>query len=73
MRKTVSGRILLVQEERFRLATDSGQDYLLDLAHNANVGAPDLHRLHQQRRHVMVEYEGTPNLVSGVAHKVTMD
>ena len=32
-RKTVRGRILLVQEERFRLLGEKGQAYLFTLSH----------------------------------------
>ena len=66
----VRGRILLVQEERFRVWTADGRGPLLTLAHNANASAEDLHRLHKTQAEVLVEYTGDPNLASGVAHSV---
>ncbi len=67
---TVSGRIAVVQEERFRLVTDSGQALLLTLAHNSWTSAADLCRWHENGEHVRIEYEGEPNLTSGVARAV---
>jgi hypothetical protein len=64
------GTIAVVQEQRFRLITDAGQGLLLTLAHDAPLDAGELHRLHDANLHVVVEYEGEPNLDSGVAHSV---
>jgi hypothetical protein len=68
--KTVHGHISLVQEERFCVVTAAGQGLLLTLAHDADVEARDLHRLHHDRARVRVEYDGEPDLDSGVAHSV---
>ena len=69
-RKTVRGRILLVQEERFRLLGEGGQAYLFTLSRKAAAEADDLEGWHEAGKPVMVEYEGEPNLESGVAHSV---
>ena len=66
----VRGRLIQVQEQRFRLALDDGLTYLLTLAHNAPIEAADLQVLMRSGQHVMVEYEGQPGLTSGVAHGV---
>ena len=68
--RTAKGYIGVVQEQRFRLTTDSGQSFLFTLARDARISADDLRRLHESGAHVVVEYEGEPNLTSGVAHDV---
>ncbi len=67
------GTIAVVQEERFRLITDTGQGLLLTLAHDAPLDDKDLRELHKANRHVVVEYEGKPNLDSGVAHSIKLN
>lgn len=69
--KVARGHLLLVQESRFRLSTEEGQGLLLTLAHNANVDEEELHRFHHEGTRLEVRYKGEPNLVSGVAHRVT--
>jgi hypothetical protein len=61
------GRVIQVQEQRFRLALDDGAAYLLTLAHDT---VTDLPALLRSGRRVVVEYEGEPGLSSGVAHRV---
>jgi hypothetical protein len=63
----VRGRLIQVQEQRFRLALDDGPAYLLTLAHDARA---DLQALLRSGTRVVVEYEGEPGLSSGVAHRV---
>jgi hypothetical protein len=70
-RRSARGRILLVQEQRFRLRTDDGNSYLLTLAHDANAGIEDLRRFMQARIPVTVEYGGEPGLASAAAYKVS--
>ncbi len=67
------GTIAVVQEERFRLITDTGQGLLLTLAHDAPLDDKDLRELHEANLHVVVEYEGKPNLESGVAHSIKLN
>ena len=66
----VMGRIIAVQESRFRLAAQSGQVYLLTLAPTAPLDATALERLQQRQAQVSVEFEGEPNLLGGVARDV---
>ena len=68
--KRVSGHITVVQEQRFRLTTDAGQSVLFTLANDAGVGSADLRRWHERGTRVAVEYDGEPNLASGVALSV---
>ena len=68
---TAQGYITVVQEQRFRLVTDSGQGLLLTLAHDAPLDLNDLQHFHDANMHVIVEYEGESNLESGVAHWVS--
>jgi hypothetical protein len=67
---SVRGHITLVQEERFRVVSDSGQGLLFTLAHNANISAADLHRFHEEGAEVVVGFRGEPDLETGVAHSV---
>ncbi len=66
----VTGHILMVQEERFRLMADSGETLLLTLPTFARFGIGDLKRWHARNAHVRVTYAGAPNLVSGVAQSI---
>ncbi len=65
-----SGHITMVQEQRFRLFTATGQGLLLTLSHKASLRGEDLNRLHQEHTPVEVLYEGPPNLATGVALEV---
>ena len=67
---TAAGRIGVVQEGRFRLLTDGGQGLLLTLGYDASIGDAELHELHASNARVVVDYEGEPNLASGVARRV---
>ena len=64
------GRIVAVQEQRFRLATDEGQVYLLTLARGAPLDGESLRDLHRQQARVTVAFSGEPNVLGGVAHKL---
>lgn len=68
--KTVSGHITVVQEERFRLVTDTGQGLLLTLSNHAGLDADDLCRFRDAGTRVVVRYDGEPNLESAVARSV---
>ncbi len=65
-----SGHIVMVQEQRFRLRTDSGQGLLLTLSHKASLRGEDLQRLRGAQRRVGVVYEGGRDLANGVALEV---
>jgi hypothetical protein len=66
----VGGRIIAVQEQRFRLRTNEGQVYLLTLAATARLDASDLARLQIEERQLSIQFDGEPNLKGGVARKV---
>ncbi len=68
---TATGVIQAVQEQRFRLMTDMGQSLLLTLHNLASIpgGLGDLLKAQAQIR---VEYDGSPNLTSGVARKIEL-
>jgi hypothetical protein len=68
--QTATGIITVVQEQRFRLLTPTGQGLLLTLARNASLTSSDLWRLHTAHIQVVVTYQGEPNLESGVAYGV---
>jgi hypothetical protein len=69
----ISGRIVALQEQRFRLLTDSGQVYLLTLGRDAPLDASALAELHARGAHLDVDYTGEANLANGVAHVVRED
>lgn len=66
----VSGRILSLQEQRFRLLTDSGQVFLLTLSRHAPLDSDRLAELHRGQAHVQVQFTGEPNLSGGLAQNV---
>ena len=66
----ITGRIILVQETRFQIISESGRSYLFSLAHNASASAEDTIRWHNDNEKVMVIFEGRPALASGIAHTV---
>ncbi len=70
-RSTVTGVVQAVQEQRFRMITDTGQSLLLTL-HNLASIPTDLGELQKAQAHIRVEYEGDPNLTSGVARKIQL-
>lgn len=68
--KQIRGRIILIQEDRFRLVDMTGRGYLFSLSHSTYTNPADLRRWHDADLEVMVEYKGEPNLATGIAHKV---
>jgi len=64
----ITGHITIVQEERIRLIGDDGRAYLLTLAHNADTESPT--ELQSRKDHVLVDFEGEPDLDSGVVHRI---
>lgn len=69
---TVQGRIIAVQEMRFRLLTVDGRGFLLTLSHRAHADTSDLHRWHQDNNVVQVTYSGEPGLDSGIARAIEL-
>lgn len=68
--KDVTGRIIFVQEERFRMVDDEGRSFLFDLSYKAPVSHDDLVAWSRAKARLRVEYEGEPEMESGVAHRV---
>jgi len=66
----VAGRIIVVQEMRFRIVTADGRGFLFTLARNANVDTTELRRLHARDTPVSVTYVGQPGLDTCVARRV---
>jgi hypothetical protein len=62
------GRIVVVQESRFRLSTPAGRSFLFTLHRGAD--AELLRRYQRDKCPVLVEYSGEPGLASGVARSV---
>lgn len=69
-KKKVAGRVIVIQEERFKLKTDAGDVLLLRLSRSANVDPLELCGFHENDEHVEVEYVGDSNLTNAVARKV---
>ncbi len=69
---TAKGRITIVQEERFRLATESGQVLLLTLGHGARISQTDLILLRDSGALVSVTYTGEPNTAWATAQAVAL-
>ena len=69
-KRLATGRIVVVQEQRFRLRSDAGSWLLLTLAHDAPLDAADLCRLRDAGARGEVEYGGEPGLAAGVARGV---
>jgi len=67
---TIKGRIIAIQEERFRLLSAEGQGYLLTLSKHASTQPQDLERWRKGDTLVEVRYRGQPNLETGVAWSV---
>lgn len=63
----MTGTIIALQEQRFRLRTDSGQVYLLTLSNDSRLDASALADFHQRGAHLAVRFTGQPNLTGGVA------
>ncbi len=70
-KKELRGHIILVQEERFRMVDEHGRSYLFDLSHKSSVGNEDLLELAANGKDVLIEYEGEPELETGVVHSIS--
>jgi hypothetical protein len=63
----ITGRIVALQEQRFRLATDDGQVVLLTLGAEARPDAATLAVWQRRGAHLEVQVSGEPNVAGGVA------
>lgn len=70
-RKQVSGRITVVQEQRFRLTTPQGRGLLFTLGTHATPTMGALSRYMEAQLPVTVEYSGDSTFADGIAHSVT--
>ncbi|MHB8110335.1 MAG: hypothetical protein ACYDHW_09925 [Syntrophorhabdaceae bacterium] len=68
--KEIVGRVIYVQEERFRMVDQKGRSFLFDLAHNAPVSDKDLINWSRSNTSLVVGYEGEPELESGIARSI---
>jgi len=66
----VKGRVIMVQESRFRIVTSSGQAFLFGLSHAAGVDETDLLEFYRRNIPVIVDYRGEPGLETGTAHSI---
>ncbi|WP_035691461.1 hypothetical protein [Azospirillum halopraeferens] len=66
--KTATGIITLVQEGRFRLATDDGPPLLLVLSKSADAEPQDLPALQRAQARVTVRYEDAGTVIAGIVH-----
>ncbi len=69
-KKKLKGRIVVVQEDRFRMVEETGRGFLFTVSHKAGIEHEDLRRYMGAGVSVEVAYEGEPNLASGVAHSL---
>lgn len=69
-KRYLTGRITVIQEDRFRLATVDGRSFLFTLDRKSPVQLPAVRLLQKSRTPVRVEYSGEPNTDSGIAHIV---
>ncbi len=66
----VTGRIMVLQEERFQLDCDDGVTRLFVLAHDAPLESEELAELKRQGARIDVEYDDQAELVAHAAHRV---
>lgn len=59
--ETVTGEIVLAQENRFRMETRDGRSLLIILGDGARSSIEDLERLVRSRQLVTVRYQGEPD------------
>ena len=69
-RKTVKGRIILLQEERFRMKDRQGRSFLLDLSHSLALSAEELSAWIREGSELVVTYEGEPETDTGIAYSI---
>lgn len=67
------GKVVVVQEGRFRLIDDDGRAHLFLLAHNAPFEAPDLLDLARRQARVRVLHTGAPGLIARLARDIRLD
>ncbi len=68
--KQIKGHIIIVQEERFRMTDDKGVSYLFGLSSGASASESDLKEWHNRKTELIAEYEGEPDMETGIVHKI---
>ncbi len=67
----VTGRVIAAQEDRLRIALESGENLLLTLGRFTRLPA-SLLDLERSQARVQVTYTGEPNLTSGIIHHIKL-
>jgi hypothetical protein len=70
---SVRGRVIAVQEGRFRLATDDGRVLPFVLSHKASAEPQDLPPLAARPVRVLISYSESPHLIADIAHRVEIE
>ncbi|MDW7772641.1 MAG: hypothetical protein SCH71_07090 [Desulfobulbaceae bacterium] len=68
--QTVTGRLLMVQESRFRIAAAGGRVFLLTLSHSADADETDLLDYFESNTPLVVKFRGEPNAGSGIVESI---
>jgi hypothetical protein len=68
----VTGRITLVQEERFRLVSGDDRAFVFTTSRKSPLCLADLQHLLKSYETIRVEYSGVPNTCSGIADAVAL-
>ncbi len=71
-RKTVAGRIILIQEERIRLKDRAGRSFLFDVSHSVRLNTEEFAAWMREGRTVLVAYTGEPETETGVADSIRL-
>lgn len=69
-RQTARGRVIIAQEQTFRLATDDGPTLLLILSVHGKTPSEQVLRFRDAGTPVEVTYEGEPGFDSGAAYSL---
>ena len=70
---SVRGRVIAVQEGRFRLVTEDGRVMPFVLSHKASAEPQDLPPLAARPVRVRIAYSESPHLIADVAHRVDIE
>ena len=71
--QTVRGKVITVQEGRFRLVTDDGRVMPFVLSHKAEAEPQDLPPLMAKMARVRVSYTESPHLIADVAQRIEIE
>ena len=70
MKRSMTGVLTLVQEERFQLADAARNQRFFTLAHDAPLEAAQLVALRREGARITVHYDDAPDALVHVAHRV---